>query len=114
MKTTVKLSPLLALIMKPTDDGFSVAFSVVRGGKIDFHVDLCPDECGALIFGLECANEARKKAAQHACTDEAFAARLQAATRTYDKQPMEGGVRCHGDGCAGGQLPCPSPEACFV
>lgn len=24
------------------------------------------------------------------------------------------GVRCHGDACCGGQLPCPTPSACGV
>lgn len=109
MKHTIKLAPFLAMVVNPSIDGFSVSFAVVRGGVTDFQVNLTPDEAGVLIFALEQAVKAGAAAAErHARLSEEFAARLQAASG------MAGGVRCHGDGCAAGQLPCPSTKACLV
>ena len=101
MKTTVKLAPLLGLVVQQSPDGFSISFAVERCGKTDFHVNMTPDESGVLIFALERALDARREAVIKASSIGAFLERVGT-----------GGVRCHGDLCAGGQVKCPSPAAC--
>jgi hypothetical protein len=98
MKTTVKLGAFLKVTVEPT-----------RGGevRIGLHTDcqtravfeLDENQAGAFIFGIEQAFEAadRKRKAELAAMHEAAR-----------------GVRCHGDACAAGQLPCPTKAACGV
>jgi hypothetical protein len=98
MKTTVKLGAFLRVTVEPK-----------RGGevRIGLHTDcqtkavfeLDENQAGAFIFGIEQAFEAADR--KHKAELEA----MHEAAR---------GVRCHGDQCAAGQLPCPTRAACGV
>jgi hypothetical protein len=73
-------------------------------------------------YALECSNELsadiRHTLANYNLDDplmhdpEVVAAAKAAAKRLHDR--ASGGVRCHGDACASGQKPCPTPKACGI
>lgn len=84
MKHTIKIDAGKAIVIQRNKKGPGVQLSLELFGASMASAILTPDQCGALIFGLEESNE------------------------------KESGVRCHGDGCAAGQIACPTPNACRV
>jgi hypothetical protein len=89
MKTTIKIDAGRSLVVQPNKTGPGLRFSVEVFGHTMASVVMTPDQCGALITGIQIANEVI--------------------------EAKEGaGLRCHGDACCGGQLPCPTPGACGV
>lgn len=90
MKTTIKAEGGKALIIEPSKQGGGVDITAMLYGVQIGKQSVTPDQCGAFIFALEQALESQQTAAGR------------------------GGVRCHGDACGAGQLPCPTPEACGV
>lgn len=88
MKTTIKIDLTKSIVVMPCISGKGVEISLLFAGVTMGHGVLTPDQCGALINGIECANEFNAKRSD--------------------------GVRCHGDLCAGGQAACPTPQACGV
>lgn len=88
MKTTIKADAGKALIIEPCKTGPGVEFTATLYGVRAGSKTATPDQCGALIFAVEQALEAQ--------------------------QTKAGGVRCHGDACCGGQIACPTPDACGV
>lgn len=54
-------------------------------------IDLTPDQCGVLVIAIDCA--------------------ISPFSVKYQNKHIDG-LRCQGDGCAAGQLPCPTPGFC--
>lgn len=105
MKTTVKTQEGRIVVM-PVCGAIvdALMVSVVRGDGQSVALSLTADQAGALIFGLEQAMEV---------IDQRNRATLEGYRAKYEAK-QAGGVRCHGDLCAGGQVACPSPKACGV
>ncbi len=86
MKTTIKLGAGRALIVQPQGEGVRVDLTfggVVMGGDV-----LTPDQCGALMIGLERATEAAGIAADRASEGIASARRIKRVGRdSCKKQP---------------------------
>lgn len=82
MKHTIKIDAGKSIVVQPNPNGQGVRFSLVLFGADMATAVLTPDQCGALIVGIEVCNE------------------------------KAGGLRCHGDACCAGQLPCPTPGFC--
>lgn len=100
MKTTLKLSGGRALVVSPAaGQGVRVDLTfagVVVGGDV-----LTPDQCGALLFGIEQAAEAAGIAAERQRASE--------GTESARRICRETGIACpagctyvHGGECAGG------------
>jgi hypothetical protein len=81
---TIKIDVAKSIVVQPTKTGAAgVRFSLVLFGADMATAVLTPDQCAALILGIQIAGE-----------------------------QSGAGLRCQGDGCAAGQLPCPTPEFC--
>lgn len=81
----------------------------MAGAALDAH--------SAYVLGYALVRMAEKLDAEHGQPPAAhrFASfGDQKNRRCIECNVVEGGVRCHGDACAAGQLPCPSPKACGV
>lgn len=63
MKSTIKLSATEALVIQPGPKG-TVQFDVTVFGMGVLCRTLTPDQCGALLFGLESAAEASRMAVE--------------------------------------------------
>jgi hypothetical protein len=86
MKTTIKIEAGKSIVVEPNKTGAGVRFSLVLFGASMASAVLTADQCGALITGIQFANE----------------------------RSQQNGVRCHGDACCSGQIACPTPDACRV
>jgi hypothetical protein len=111
MKTTVKTWSKDVVVM-PNQTGTAIDLNVylprTEGGHYVAGLCLTPDQCGALIFGMEQALEVIDK--RHRAALENI--RTQGYADKYSAKDI--GTRCHGDACAAGQLPCPTKAACGV
>ena len=83
MEHTIKIDAGKSIVSNPDKAGGGVTFDLKFFGASMASGVLTPDQCGVLIFALE-----------HAMAKPA------------------NGLRCLGDACAAGQLPCPTPTAC--
>lgn len=83
-KHTIKIDTAKAIVIQPAKTGAAgVRFSLVMFGADIASAILTPDQCAALILGIQIAGEQTGP-----------------------------GLRCQGDVCAAGQLPCPTPQFC--
>lgn len=77
MKTTVKISTNRSIVVSPSTDG-EVIMKVVDSGVETVYQSLTPDQLGALIFGLEMAQEAAQIKRQK---DEGYIAKYLAKSQ---------------------------------
>lgn len=88
MKSTIKAEGGRALCVEPSTTPGNVKFTALMFGVKFGELDATPDQCGALIFGIEQALEVGQ---------------------------VRAGVRCHNaDACQLGQVECPTKAACGV
>ena len=67
MKTTIKLGKAKSIIVKPSPRGLS--FEVCVAGVVLVCDHLTPDQCGALMFGMETALEVGRLANERAASE---------------------------------------------
>jgi hypothetical protein len=102
VKTSIKLTREKSVTVAPTASGHILLGMESYPGMVaeqwQGFADMTPDQASVLIFALEQA--------------------LNAIDLSHRKELENiragGGVRCHGDACAAGQLPCPTRAACGV
>jgi hypothetical protein len=101
MKTSIKLTSDKALTVVPSVSGHILlgmdSYRGIIGEKWTLLAEMTPDQASVLIFALEQALNA-----------------IDLSHRKELENIRAGGVRCHGDACAAGQLPCPTRAACGV
>lgn len=114
MRTTLKLSGGRALVVAPAaGQGVRVELTfagVVVGGDV-----LTPDQCGALMFGIEQAAEAAGIAAEREQASEGTesAQRINAAPIPMRRESDRQGPRCGYFGCSYPQGECEAPSQCM-
>ena len=63
MKSTIKIDAAKSIVVEPNKAGPGVSFSLVLFGVDMASAILTPDECAALILGIQIAGEKSKAAA---------------------------------------------------